>query len=393
MTNFFAELEKSGITDVIIQFEKKEDGTIQLFVAPKTIARENALKSVSPIRFVGTSQEIDLSFFGELNNYLVDIPGAKIETPKTEAKKIKAEAVKTEPKAVKEEPKQEHPISEKDAIQEATKDVPVAETPVGEVPEVIKQPKVDNIKPLKEFYDPMVKNKVDILPLKEELERLLGNCTEEELKKPYPKKVKLDLEIRERKEKNRLEAVAKLFKPKEEVSQENTSVEKTPIVAVTESKVVEEIEVKEEELVSNKTGIAEIPTAVSTPVTEVPSVPQAPVAPVAPMVPPVPVAPMAPPAPEPIKVQRFKQIEVTKLKMLVEDFSYEQYKASGWTDELLIDHNRAAYETTIEEVEISEEEYQSLKLNGAVNIENVAPQMPKLSYKFPTPFDAPENEE
>lgn len=349
--NFFRKLSESGITDVIIQFEKDEKGIVSLFVAPKTITKKNLLKSVKPIRFVGKPEEIDMDFFSQLEEHLVDMP-----------KEI--EPVKEEPKetVVKEEaPKKSAPELVKEASEKLKAKAKA-------------EPKVDNIAPLKEFYE-TIKND-DILPFKDQIQEFLGKLSDAEKQKPYPKKVLNDLEIRIRKEEIRIAALKKagfikdepvvetvIEEPKSEI---DPGVEEpiTEEIAIPSPVAVEEIEVIEE-VIENTQPV--IPTAIPIPVPPVPT--------------PVPAAPPV------IEIKRFRQETVSELKMIVEDFTYEQYNSVGWTDQQLLDNGKAIMETKVIDIEITEEEYMALK---AQEIPAPAPQ--KLGYTFPKPFDAPDEE-
>ena len=411
--NFFSKLSQSGITDVIIQFEQNEQGEITLFVAPKTISRKNLLKTINPIRFVGKPEEVDLDFFTKLDEHLVDVP--KFE--KTEPTKEKVEKVKEEVEIVEEQKEEviekqdtKHPI---DPIAEEYKDVPVAETPIGELPKTKSkaepEPKEDNIKPLKDFYEIIKKD--DILPFREAIELALSKLTEKEIGKPYPKKVKNDLEIRIRKEENKIAALKKHgFIPDdkptevtETVVDDNFGTEGivtkfTPEQAdqqikeanggVEFSEITEnEIEVVEEIL--EKVEAPVIPIAQPIPTDLESSVP----VPVAPAPEPIPV----PKAPQPIQIKRFRQEVVEVFKMIVEDFTHEQYRSVGWSDEQLLATGRAIMEQLVVDVKISEEEYQDLiSKNNVEKIpvpEPTAPPAPRLSYTFPKPFDAVEETE
>lgn len=406
--NFFTKLSESGITDVIIQFEQNEDGEVTLFVAPKTISRKNLLKTINPIRFVGKSEEIDFDFFEKLNEHLVDVP--KFQA--TEPAKENVEKVKEEAEIVEEQ--KEEAIEKEDSIAliaEEQKDVPLAETPVEKLPKTKAkaepEPKVDNIKPLKEFYEIIKKD--DILPFREAIETALSKLTEKEMEKPYPKKVKNDLEIRIRKEENKIAALKKhgfipddkptevtetvvddnfgtegivtKFTPEQadqQIKEANGGVEFSEITA-------NEIEVVEEIL--EKVEVPVIPIAQPIPTDLESSVP------VAPAPEPIPVAP----APQPIQIKRFRQEVVEVFKMIVEDFTHEQYRSVGWSDEQLLATGRAIMEQLVVDIEISEEEYQDLiSKNNVEKIpvpEPMAPPAPKLSYTFPKPFDAVEETE
>ena len=404
--NFFSKLSQSGITDVIIQFEQNEQGEITLFVAPKTISRKNLLKTINPIRFVGKPEEVDLDFFTKLDEHLVDVP--KFE--KTEPTKEKVEKVKEEVEIVEEQKEEviekqdpKHPI---DPIAEEYKDVPVAETPIGELPKTKAkaepEPKEDNIKPLKDFYEIIKKD--DILPFREAIELALSKLTEKEMGKPYPKKVKNDLEIRIRKEENKIAALKKHGfitddKPAEVV--ETLTDENFGTEGITTRFTPEEAE---QHIKENNGGLefSEITANEIEVVEEILEEVETPVIPIAQPIPssPVPVAPIplpVPEAPQPIQVKRFRQETKEILKMIVEDFTYEQYRGVGWSDQQLIDNGRAIIEQVIVDIEISEEEYQDLiSKNNVEKIpvpEPMAPPAPKLSYTFPKPFDAVEETE
>ena len=404
--NFFSKLSQSGITDVIIQFEQNEQGEVTLFVAPKTISRKNLLKTINPIRFVGKPEEIDLDFFLKLDEHLVDVP--KFE--KTEPTKEKVEKVKEEVEIVEEQKEEviekqdpKHPI---DPIAEEYKDVPVAETPIGELPKTKAkaepEPKEDNIKPLKDFYEIIKKD--DILPFREAIELALSKLTEKEMGKPYPKKVKNDLEIRIRKEENKIAALKKHGfitdeKPAEVV--ETVTDENLGTEGITTRFTPEEAD---QHIKENNGGVefSEITANKIEVVEEILEEVETPVIPIAQPIPssPVPVAPIplpVPEAPQPIQVKRFRQETKEILKMIVEDFTYEQYRGVGWSDQQLIDNGRAIVEQVIVDIEISEEEYQDLiSKNNVEKIpipEPIAPPAPKLSYTFPKPFDAVEETE
>ena len=404
--NFFSKLSQSGITDVIIQFEQNEQGEITLFVAPKTISRKNLLKTINPIRFVGKPEEVDLDFFTKLDEHLVDVP--KFE--KTEPTKEKVEKVKEEVEIVEEQKEEviekqdpKHPI---DPIAEEYKDVPVAETPIGELPKTKAkaepEPKEDNIKPLKDFYEIIKKD--DILPFREAIELALSKLTEKEMGKPYPKKVKNDLEIRIRKEENKIAALKKHGfitddKPAEVV--ETVTDENFGTEGITTRFTPEE---SDQHIKENNEGVefSEITANEIEVVEEILEEVETPVIPIAQPIPssPVPVAPIplpVPEAPQPIQVKRFRQETKEILKMIVEDFTYEQYRGVGWSDQQLIDNGKAIMEQVIVDIEISEEEYQDLiSKNNVEKIpvpEPMAPPAPKLSYTFPKPFDAVEETE
>ena len=378
-----------------------------MFVAPKTISRKNLLKTINPIRFVGKPEEVDLDFFTKLDEHLVDVP--KFE--KTEPTKEKVEKVKEEVEIVEEQKEEviekqdpKHPI---DPIAEEYKDVPVAETPIGELPKTKAkaepEPKEDNIKPLKDFYEIIKKD--DILPFREAIELALSKLTEKEMGKPYPKKVKNDLEIRIRKEENKIAALKKHgFIPDDKPTEvvETVTDENFGTEGITTRFTPEEAD---QHIKENNGGVefSEITANEIEVVEEILEEVETPVIPIAQPIPssPVPVAPIplpVPEAPQPIQVKRFRQETKEILKMIVEDFTYEQYRGVGWSDQQLIDNGRAIIEQVIVDIEISEEEYQSIisKANEIQKIpvpEPTAPPAPRLSYTFPKPFDAVEETE
>ena len=87
--NFFKTLSEIGITDVIIQFANDQDGQATIFVAPKTISQNNPLKSLNPIFFSGSPEDVDAEFFLKLSAHLVQAKELN-DIALSKAKQIKA---------------------------------------------------------------------------------------------------------------------------------------------------------------------------------------------------------------------------------------------------------------------------------------------------------------
>ena len=407
---FFETLSATGITDAIIQFSKSEAGDITIFVAPKTITRENPLKSLKPIFISGSAQQLDETFFENLEKNMFDVPQvAKVKPPK---KEVVAE-VMTAPVPTEEAQQQE---AEEEADRQFERDEAVIGTmkpeEIGEElepkdwedtdPATMSKPakvkatkvvKVNNEKVLKDFMTNIGKD-TDILNSVEAIEALYDKLSPEELEKPYAKKVRIDVDIRLRKQANYLAALAKNgFTPKpilEDVLNGNAAIEDVvaeayieeqelndaPPIApgeleeymqkdfeATKERAVEQIEdyakaqnlsvaevINEIAVESPNVIIATIagPEKVVDIIKEVPSIPT-----------PMPIPLPTPPVP----VQVFEEVE--ELQMITTDYTYEQMNSVGWTDEMLIENGYAKMVTVKKLV--------------------IAPG--KLSYTMPKPFD------
>lgn len=338
--NFFTTLSGTGIKDVVIQVKQDATGNITVFVTPKTIAEDSALKGLKPLHLTGTPEELDAEFFG-----LVTTP-----LQKTQAVFNNVEAYEAQMQEVSKATADKK--AEKDAAAKAKKDTSTTEASAPAEKEV----KVNNEKVLKDFMT-SIKGQ-DITLSKDKIEELYANLSEAELDKPFAKKVRIDLDIAVRKAKNIEDARAKLLgtKKEEEVA--------TPEETTTASN----IEVNEEPAMTEPTSdipefdAAVEPVATMEVVKESPNVDSVPgpveeqpttnAEPIAPTPTPAPVAPV------------YEEVEV--LEMLDKEYTREEFLSVGWTDALLIEHGKAHYITV--------------------------QQPKKLSYTFPKEFDAPDAE-
>lgn len=346
--NFFKTLSETGINDVVIQMKQDSTGNITVFVTPKTIAKDSALKGLKPLHLTGTPEEIDAEFFG-----LVTTPLVKTQTIFNNVEAFEAQIKEVE-KATADKK------SEKDAATKAKKDTEKTDSKeAADSPKetVVKEVKVNNEKVLKDFMT-SIKGE-DLLIHKDKIEELYANLSEVELGKPFNKKVRIDLDIVLRKE-----AIIQAAREKHGFAT------KTDIVTEEVKPVVEEIEVVEPVMTEMVSDVPEaiqeiakespnvIIATVPTPVEEQPIEVVKEITPV----PPIPVTPV---------VIQYEDVE--EFQMIATDFTKEEYNSVGWTDELLLQHNKAHYVTVKKEV--------------------TAESPKKLSYTFPKEFDAPEENE
>lgn len=338
--NFFTTLSETGIKDVVIQVKQDATGNITVFVTPKTIAEDSALKGLKPLHLTGTPEEIDAEFFG-----LVTTP-----LQKTQAVFNNVEAYEAQMQEVSKATADKK--AEKDAAAKAKKDA----TPTEASAPAEKEVKVNNEKALKDFMT-SIKGQ-DIILSKDKIEELYANLSEAELDKPFPKKVRVDLDIAIRKEQQIKAAKEKLTGKKEEevatpaetTAASNIEVNEEPAMTEQTSDVPEFVEpVATMEVVKESPNVDSVPG----PVEEQPTI-------VAETV-------VAPPIPTPEMPQATVQYEeVTVLEMIDKEYTREEFLSVGWTDELLVQHGKAHYITV--------------------------QQPKKLSYTFPKEFDAPDAE-
>ena len=363
---FFKTLSETGIQDVVIQVKQDKTGSITVFVTPKTIAEDSALKGLKPLHLTGTPEEIDSDFFSLVTTPLIKTQAVFNNVEAFEAQLKEATKATAEKKA------------EKDAAAKAKKEEAKTTDSEGEVAKPIaeKVVKVNNEKVLKDFIV-SIKNE-DILIHKEKIEELCGLLSETELSKPYYKKVRMDLDIAIRKEANIQAAREKHgFVKKEEVATEskgtdivdvsNMTVENGKIKTIEEPAMTEQVsdvpEFIEEKATDAPTLLKE---AIMSVVTESPNVDSAPghvVEQSTPKAEPV----VAPPMPAPTPV--FEDVQV--FEMIDKEYTKEEFVSVGWTEELLIEHGKAHYVTIKKEV---------------------VPTNQKISYTFPKPFDAEDEE-
>lgn len=383
--NFFKTLAGTGINDIVIQMKQDGQGQITVFVTPKSIAQDSALKTLKPIYVTGTPEEIDAEFFAIISAPLEETQKVFTNIESFEAQK--AEALKaTEDKKKEKEAKKKTAEKTTTDDESEEEDSEATEKPAKEV-------KINHEKVLKDF---MVSIKNDnILDHKERLLQLFANLSVAESEKAPIKKIRAELQTAIKKQESIDAARAKMrITPKTEeaiASVTETPVEvkevvnSAPEISVSVEIVAEEEE--EEAPLTTKASFANrnnVPEAIqeiaaASPNVIIASVPGPEKAPTiveetevvaetvapAPMAPPVPVAP-----PTPVYE------DVTILEMIDKTFSYEQYIAASWTDDLLIQNGKAKWTTIKREVVPT------------------APPVPvsKVSYSFPKPFEEPEEE-
>lgn len=380
---FFETLAETGINDVVIQIKNDNKGQITVFVTPKTIAEDAALKSLQPIYLTGTPQEIDEEFFGLITTPLIETQKVFSNVESFEAQKAEIEKETSEKKAEKEKAKK---VKTEIKSNDDSKGEEVA-APTKSAP------KVNNEKVLRDFMT-SIKGQ-DILIHKEKVEELYALLSEDDLAKAYAKKVRVDLDIAIRKKKNIDDARAKMGikteLPLGEVESVSIGEEVVDIIIPALPDTREEEEEEEEstfttkESFANKNKEEESPNVEVVGAVEVQSIPE-PILEAAieeqemmiegeqedSLTIPVPTSiPLPPPAPV---VPVYKEMEV--FEMLVADFTREEYNLAGWSDELLLQHNKARWITT------------------TVKVIPEAPTTPvSLGYSMPKPFDEEDNEE
>lgn len=381
--NFFKTLAQTGIKDVLFQVKQDENGILTVFITPKTIAQDSALKELKPIFVSGTAEDMDAEFFTTLAPILEQTQKLfsnveAYEVQMAEVAKATAEVKKAKEKATSDAKKATTVLTEDGEV--------VPATPTGKP---VKEVVINNEKVLKEFMT-SIKGE-NILLHKDKIEELYALCTEAELDKPFTKKVRIDLDIAIRKQKNiddaRLKFGFTTEAPKQEVVVETETAEiviaeeAQPIV--TEEVIEEEIATQEPALTTKEsfkqrnavpveaieTSPNEIPAMVPGAVEEqsveeievvdeeefeedieiaIPSIQ-------------LPPAPSAPPVVE--------NIFELQLVMISTDGTKEDYMKAGWSEEQLIQHGKAHWVTVQKTID--------------------APPT-SLKYEFPKPFDAEE---
>lgn len=333
--NFFTQLSGTGIKDVVIQVKQDSTGAITVFVTPKTISEDSALKGLKPLHLTGTPEELDTEFFGLVTTPLQKTQNIFNNVEAFEAQLQEASKATADKKA------------EKDAAAKTKKDAATTEASAP----VEKEVKVNNEKVLKDFIT-SIKGQ-DILLSKDKIEELYANLSEAELDKPFAKKVRIDVDIATRKQEQIRAAKEKLTGKKEEVvdteKANNTEVIEEPAMTEPVSDVPEFVEAKATmEVVKESPNVDSVPGHV-----EEQSIQNA--EPV--VVPPTP-APVAP---------AYEEVQV--LEMIDKEYTREEFISVGWTDALLVEHGKAQYVMIQREVQLTEQ---------------------KLSYTFPKQFDAEE---
>jgi PRTRC genetic system protein E len=377
---FFETLVQTGIKDVVFQVKQDDKGLLTVFITPKSIANDSALKELKPIILSGTVEDMDEGFFEAISPALeqaqklfsnvVDFEAQLAEIAKATADKKKTKApVKAE--------KSEDDGEEKDEEETAAKEKVV---------------KVNNEKVFKDFITSIKAKPEPLTNHTEKIEELYALLTDVEKEKAPIKKIRTEFDAAVKKANDIAKAKAQ-FAPKAETESvsvgEETVIIDIPATPIPEEEIpnvenvgaVEEVVVEEEEVAELVTAmvedfpIEEVEEVVeetsftskedflkkNNPVEDIPVVAETlPSMPSAPT-PPAPSIPV--PAPAPV----FEEVDV--LVMINQDFSKEDFLAAGWDEDKLVQAGHAKWEKQMVEV-----------------------AKPKLSYAFPKPFDAEETE-
>lgn len=158
-TNFFTEISKTGLTNMVIQIVKTEN-TFSVILSPKSKASDAALKSMVPILIKASNpEEIDEKFFDEIFKPLEKTSEtfsnieeyeeslAKAEKEKAENKKAAEAAKKAKEKSSKNKTSTENDEDDEDCGNENCE----VEKPKKEN---VEKPKKDS--PFKKFEDPLI---------------------------------------------------------------------------------------------------------------------------------------------------------------------------------------------------------------------------------------------
>lgn len=122
--DFFKKLAESGVNDCVIQFEYTE-GQVIVYVSPKTLSKNNPLKSLKPLHIAGTPEQVDSCFMLNLTAHYVEAVAIAPPIPVKEIEVV-AEVVK------KEEPK----------VEEVKKTAPQLVKEIADKKKAISTPKV-----------------------------------------------------------------------------------------------------------------------------------------------------------------------------------------------------------------------------------------------------------
>jgi PRTRC genetic system protein E len=368
--NFFKTLAQTGIKDVLFQVKQDENGILTVFITPKTIAQDSALKELKPIFVSGTAEDMDAEFFTTLAPILEQTQKLfsnveAYEVQMAEVTKATAEVKKAKEKATADAKKATTVLTEDGEV--------VPATPTGKP---IKEVVINNEKVLKEFMA-SIKGE-NILLHKDKIEELYALCTEAELDKPFPKKVRIDLDIAIRKKKNLDDVKLKFgFTKSEEVVVETETAE---IVIPEEAQPIVTEEVIEEEIATQEPALTTKESFKQR--NDVPEVIQE-IANASPNEIPT----MVPGAVEEQSVEEIEVVdeeefeedveiailaappvieEILELVMISTDGTKEDYMKAGWSEEQLIQHGKAHW------VKVQK---------------TIAPPPTSLKYEFPKPFN------
>ena len=158
-TNFFTEISKTGLTNMVIQIVKTEN-TFSVILSPKSKASDAALKSMVPILIKASNpEEVDEKFFDEIFKPLEKTSETFSNIEEYEESLAKAEKEKAENKKAAEASKKAKEKSSKNKTsKENDEDDEVCSDENCEVEKPKKQndekPKKDS--PFKKYEDPII---------------------------------------------------------------------------------------------------------------------------------------------------------------------------------------------------------------------------------------------
>lgn len=156
-TNFFTEISKTGLTNMVIQIVKTEN-TFSVILSPKSKASDAALKSMVPILIKASNpEEIDEKFFDEIFKPLEKTSETFSNIEEYENSLAKAEKEKAENKKAAEAAKKAKEKSSKNKTSTDDDEDCNDENCEVEKPkkENVEKPKKDS--PFKKFEDPLIK--------------------------------------------------------------------------------------------------------------------------------------------------------------------------------------------------------------------------------------------
>lgn len=150
-TNFFTEISKTGLTNMVIQIVKTEN-TFSVILSPKSKASDAALKSMVPILIKASNpEEIDEKFFDEIFKPLEKTSETFSNIEEYENSLAKAEKEKAENKKAAEAAKKAKEKSSKNKTSTDDDENCEVEKPKKEN---VEKPKKDS--PFKKFEDPLI---------------------------------------------------------------------------------------------------------------------------------------------------------------------------------------------------------------------------------------------
>lgn len=155
-TNFFTEISKTGLTNMVIQIVKTEN-TFSVILSPKSKASDAALKSMVPILIKASNpEEIDEKFFDEIFKPLEKTSETFSNIEEYENSLAKAEKEKAENKKAAEAAKKAKEKSSKNKTSTDDDEDCNDENCEVEKPkkENVEKPKKDS--PFKKFEDPLI---------------------------------------------------------------------------------------------------------------------------------------------------------------------------------------------------------------------------------------------